>query len=299
MKLSKERAGEFFILTEALLWGLYPVVTSIALSKLSLLVALGLSTLFAGIFFGLVISIRHKWSELKQKSALADILITTVILGVIYYVLSFYGLTITSPGNASIIALSEIFFSYLFFHLLRKEDLAGTHIIGAILVVISVFIIFLPSFKSFQTGDIFILLAAMIAPIGNFFQRRARKKVSSESILFIRSFISAGFIISLAFFTKSNFSYLSIMSVLPVLVINGVLVLGLSKLLWIEGIHRISVMKGNALNAISPLFTIILVFVILHKVPSSYQLWSFIPMFLGVIFLSSNKKSREISSEIG
>jgi drug/metabolite transporter (DMT)-like permease len=64
--------------------------------------------------------------------------------------------------------------------------------------------------------------------------------------------------------------------------------LGLSKLLWIEGIHRISVTKASALSSMSPLLTLLFAWLLLGNVPSIFQLVSFIPMFFGVLLLSQN-----------
>ncbi len=290
MKIGKDRVGELLIFFEAILWGLFPIMTTLSQNKLPSLISLGFSTLFSCIFFGSIIIYKHKWQELRNTSALADILIATTILGILFYLLFFFGLRYTSPGNASIIALSEIFFSYLYFHVWKKDDLPREHIVGAILIVIGVVIIFYPSIHSFQIGDLLVLTGAFIAPFGNFYQKRARSKVSSETILFIRSFLSSIVVFFLAFLFQNSFSYDSFNTSLIFLLINGVLVLGLSKVLWVEGIHRISVMKATALGSIAPLITLIFAFILLQKTPTIYQLLAFVPMFFGVIFLSRNKQ---------
>ena len=69
------------------------------------------------------------------------------------------------------------------------EELVKWHVVGVLFMVIGVIIIFSPNFRQFQICDLLILLDR-IAPLANFFQRRARTKVSSESILFIRTAIS-------------------------------------------------------------------------------------------------------------
>jgi len=61
MKLNKERQGELFIFSEVALWALFPVITILSYNQLSPLVALAGSTLFAAIFFAIVLSIRKKW----------------------------------------------------------------------------------------------------------------------------------------------------------------------------------------------------------------------------------------------
>jgi len=293
IKLSDERQGEIIIILEALLWGLFPIMTVLALKSIPTLLALAWSTLFGAIFFALIISFKKGWRQLKNKTILKDILFSTLFLGVLYYVFFFFGLQHTSPGNASLIAMTEIFFSFCFFNLWRKEFVTSKQITGAILMVIGGIIVLYPNIHSFQIGDILILLAGFIAPLGNFFQRRARKSVSSEVILFIRSLLSAIVIFVLAYLMKADFSAIDLKKVFIFLIINGFFLLGLSKFLWIEGIHRIGVMKANALNGLAPLITLLFTWLLLGNLPTRFQLFAFIPMFFGIILLSNNLNNKK------
>lgn len=81
-----------------------------------------------------------------------------------------------------------------------------------------------------------------------------------------------------------------IKEVMPILIINGIIQLGFSKILWMEGIHRISVTKATALGSIAPIITIFFAWLILREAPTSFQLFSVIPMIAGVILLGLNEK---------
>lgn len=293
MELNKEKKGEVLVLSAALLGALFPVITILSYNTLSPLVSFGGSTFFAAIFFAIALTIRKKWHELKNIHALKDQLMTTLILGIIFYLLYFFGLQRTSAGNASIIALSEVFFGYLFFQIYRKDYLPGQHKIGAVLMVIGALIVLLPKMQNFTGGELLILLAAMIAPIGNFYQQRARKLVSSESIMFTRSLISTLFILLLIIVFKVPLSYPDLRSSLVVLLINGVVLFGFSKILWVEGIHRVSITKANALGSIMPIFTIFFAWLLLQDSPTVWQLLSIIPTSLGVILLGVNKQEKQ------
>ncbi len=291
MKLTKEREGELFIFGEAALWALFPVLTILSYGKLSPLVSLGISSIFASIFFAIILSLKKKWHEIKNASAFKDILWTTFFIGIIYYLFFFFGLRYTSAGNASIIALTEVFFSYLFFNIWKKDPLPLYHIAGAILMLVGAIIVLYPNLHKFQLGDILIVIAATIPPFGNFFARRAREKVSSEAIMFVRSIISGVVILLIAFIFGNTFSYSDFKTSFLLLFINGVFLLGLSKVMWIEGIVRISVVKANALGSVGPLLTLLFAWLFLRNIPTSWQLLSFIPMFFGIILLSMNKKN--------
>jgi len=289
-KLTEERKGELIILVEAFLWSLFPIVTVLAFRSVPTLLALAWSTFFAAAFFASVIGIKKGWDQIKDREAIRDILMATFILGIVYYLLFFFGLQYTSPGNASIISLTEIFFSFLFFNIWRKEHISNTHIAGSILMLLGALIVLYPNLSEFHMGDLFILMASFIAPLGNFFQRQARKKVSSETILFIRSLLSALVMFIVAYFAKVNFSTVSTGKIFILLAVNGFFLLGLSKLLWVEGIYRINVAKAGAVSGISPLLTMLFAWIILGSMPTKFQLLAFVPMFFGMILLSRNKK---------
>lgn len=290
MKLTKERQGEAFIFIEATLWALFPILTILSYNKVTPLVSLGISTIFASIFFAVVLSIKKKWHEVTNTSAFKDILLTTLFIGIFYYLLYFFGLQQTSAGNAGIITKAEILFSYLFFNLWKKDHLPGKHIAGSILMLVGTLIILYPNLHTFQPGDLLVLAAACFPPFGNFFAIRAREKVSSETIMFYRSIISSMVIFLLIFIFKNTFSYSDMKDSFIVLLIIGVFLLGLSKILWIEGIMRISVVKANALGYSSTLLTLLFAWVFLRDIPTLWQLLSLIPIFFGIILLKTNNK---------
>jgi drug/metabolite transporter (DMT)-like permease len=157
-------------------------------------------------------------------------------------------------------------------------------------MLIGACVVLYPNITKLNIGDVLILIAALIAPLGNFFQQRARKTVSSESILFIRSLISAIVIFFLAYIFKENFSYVDFKGSFFFLFINGIFLFGLSKLFWIEGIHRISVTKSNALSSVSSFLTLLFAWIFLQNMPTIWQLLSLVPMGLGVILLSINRE---------
>ena len=297
MILSKERKGELFIFSEAILWSFFPIITILSYSKISPLMSLASSALFAAIFFAVFLFGKHKWQEIKNVSVLGDIILATFFVGFLYYFLIFTGIKYTTAGNVGIISLAEVFFSFLFFNIWRKEYLSVANIIGAILMVVGAVIVLFPGEMKLNIGDLLVLAATIFAPIGNFFQRRAREKVSSEIIMFIRSILVAPFVFFIAFLLNPHLPSIGdFKSSLVFLIINGLLILGLSKIFWIEGIHRIPVAKANALSGIAPLLTIFFAWLILKNVPTIWQFFSFVPLFIGVVLLTRNVKSKLITA---
>jgi drug/metabolite transporter (DMT)-like permease len=293
LKPDRERQGEYFILLQALLWSLFPVITILSYSRLPPLVSFGWSTFLAALFFGSLLTLRHRWGEIMDRSSLKNMLWAALFLGILYYCLVFFGLHYTSAGNASLIATTEIFFSFIFFHVWHKDFISSKNIVGAIFMLIGAFIVLFPNTTKLHLGDLLILLAAMIAPFGNYFQQKARETVSSEMILFVRSSISTPVVFILSHLFKERSSVTDLQSSAVLILINGLLLLGFSKILWVEGIHRISVTKSNALASIAPPLTLLFAWLILDNIPTRFQLLSIVPIIFGIILLSMNKSPSE------
>jgi drug/metabolite transporter (DMT)-like permease len=198
-------------------------------------------------------------------------------------------LTYTSPGNAGLIAQTEVLFTFIFFNVWRKDYISRKQLFGALFMLAGAVIVFLPNVKEFNPGDALITMAMFFAPIGNHFQQKARKEISGETMMFVRSFLSFPVIFLLAIVLGNSISLADLRSSWIAVVINGLVLFGFSKLLWIEGIHRISVTKAIALGGFIPLLTLLLSWLVLGNAPTTFQLLSFFPLFFGVILLTSRK----------
>ena len=280
------RKGEWCIAVEAFLRGFFPIITVLALNFIPALVALAWSSLFAGLFFGAVVAYRKLWHELKSALFWKYVFGVLFFNGILYYVFYFVGLEYTTPGNASIVALFEVFTAYLFFNVLRREHFSRAHTIGSILMLIGALTVVGRDLSGVNIGDILILGSTCVAPLGNLFSRKAREIASSETIMFVRSLAAALVIFVLAATLGEHASSSEIWQGLPFLLINGILLLGFSKFLWIEAIHRIPVTKANALNSVTPLLTLLLAWALLNQSPSIWQLTAVVPMIIGTLLLT-------------
>lgn len=293
-KISRERGGEFFIFSESILWGAFPVVSVFASEFAPPFFVVAWSTFFAAIFFAGLLTIQKKWKEIFFRSAWQPIFFATILIAVIYYALFFLGLQRTSIGNAAIIVQMEVWFSFVFFGLiLRKEKYSRAAIFGAATMFGGVLFILFPGKFELNQGDFLILLATIFPPVGNYFQQIARKKVSAVTLLFIRNFIGAAFLFLLAGFFEMNLPR-NFFSALPFLILNGFLFFGFSKILFIEGIHRISVAKAVSLNTIVPIFTLIYAFIFLREIPTGWQLAGLPLVLVGAILITRNNFFREV-----
>jgi drug/metabolite transporter (DMT)-like permease len=295
MTKSEKRKGEIYIYIGAILWAFFPVITILSYGKLPSLLSLAWSTFFSVIFFSVVVSYKKTWYQLKNPLVWKYIFFIVLFIGVLFYSFYFTGLETTSAGNAGIIALFEVFTSFLFFNLFKKEFISTEHIVGSILMICGALIVLLPNLRAVRIGDFFILAATFFTPIGNYYQQKIRKIASSETIMFARSLITTPIIFLLAYLLHQHVSAEMIKLSLPYLLINGLLLFGVTKLFWIEAIHRISVTKGNALSSITPFLTLIIAWIFLKQSPNLWQLVSLIPLVAGVLLLTDQVNFKKVS----
>jgi drug/metabolite transporter (DMT)-like permease len=109
--------------------------------------------------------------------------------------------------------------------------------------------------------------------------------------MFFRSCITCIGIFLLILFLGQKVEIPQIKNSLPFLALNGILIFGIEKILWLEGIHRISIAKANAIAIFSPLLTLVLAVLILNQPILSKQLLAFVPMAVGLWLLTNKAKN--------
>jgi drug/metabolite transporter (DMT)-like permease len=155
-------------------------------------------------------------------------------------------------------------------------------------MLLGAFIIVGKDFSSLALGDFLILAATFLSPFGNLYQKKTRELVSSETAMFLRSFLSTIIVAGFVVLSGESLELQGEWTVLVFLLINGVVIAGLSKLFFLEGIHRISVTKAILLHNLTPLLTLFFAWLLLAQAPTVWQISSLIPFILGVILLTAN-----------
>lgn len=286
--LSEKQQGEFAAYGAALLWSFFPIVTVLTVSSLPPLYSAAMGTALSALFFACMLAWRNHWAELRTRTAWRDMLLATFFIGIVFYALVFFGYRFTTPGNGALVSLLEILFTFVVVHLLWKhEHVVPVHALGGAFMFVGAAVILLPGrSEGWNVGDILILLATLSAPIGNIYAQRARRLVSADTLMFVRSVLSALFLFALAILLEPVPAFSAIRASVWLLLLNGILLLGLSKILWLEAIHRLSIAKTVALTAIEVLLTLVLAYVLLGQAITTEQALSIVPMLLGVFLLT-------------
>ncbi len=130
-------------------------------------------------------------------------------------------------------------------------------------------------------GDVFILLAAMVAPFANKYQKLAREEVGAEYLLLFRTAFAAPTLFLLGFAISEPPNFLEIEEVFWMLFLNGFVLFGISKIFWVEAIHRISITKATSMTALGPVYTMFWAYLILGDAIGINQILGAVLVIIG------------------
>lgn len=280
--------GEAYTLLLSIIEAHFPIFAFFTVVALGALHAYFYSLIVAAILLVTWFLIRGKLSELKRTDAYKNLALTSLFITSLFSLI-FLALQTTSPSHVAIILFLQVLFSYLFLGRKPGETLSKGHLMGVMLMTLGAIIILFPNKFTLNLGDGLALLAAIIAPFANLYQKRARASVSSETILMVRTLIALPFIYLLALYFEPVPSWQMIQSQWLWLVLTGGLVFFVSKMLWVEALHLLPITKVNALYAFSPLLTLLLAYWYLDEMPTWAQILGGVPIVIGSYFITQKQ----------
>ena len=266
----------------------FPIFAAFSVAAIGALHAYFYSLLVAVFFLFVWWLWKQRIAELKRTDAYKNLALTSFFITSLFS-LTFIALEYTSATNVAIILFLQILFGFLFLGRKQQERLNLKQSIGAAFMTLGALLILFPGTFQINVGDLFVLGAAIIAPIANLYQKRARAQVSSETILLIRSIIALPFIYLLAISLEKSPEFRLVLDQVLWLFLTGFTVFFIAKMLWVEAIYLLPITKVNALFAFAPLLTMVLAFFILDEVPSYYQILGILPVFIGGYLITQQK----------
>jgi len=290
--MTKEREGELLMLGLSVIESWFPILSIMSMAYIGALHTYTYSLIIALFFFLILMFKRKRFGELKNRAAYKDLLLTSFFITILF-TLVFIGLRYTSAGNMAVIVFLQLLFAFFYFNILGKEKMDRLHLLGSIVMGVGAIIVLIPEELTLNKGDLFILTGAAIAPFANLYQKRARQFCSSETILTFRTVVGLPFIATLAYFLEPAVSYPVFKEALPYLLIIGIAVYVVSKIMWIEALHRVSITKVSAMMGLVPLMTIVFAFLFLDESPSIRQTLGLIPILIGGYILTRPIKNEE------
>jgi drug/metabolite transporter (DMT)-like permease len=279
-----EKIGMILMLIHAAMWGLFPVIVNRGTQNISPLIFAALTIILATVGAFIYAAVQGKLPELKKKKSYRSLIMITICIVIVPYILLFIGASKTSGVNTSVLLLSEIIFTLIFTHFIGEKT-TGYKLMGAGGVFIgALFILYNGSFQ-LNIGDILIIISTITYPIGNFYAKKALNVVSPAIILFTRFLLGGLFILGFALIVEPNVNFGEIISNYWLYILfSGLILLGIGKVIWYEGLKRVDISKAISLTMTFPLFSLLVLVAIFKESVSIYQWIGIIIMMIGVFF---------------
>jgi len=279
-----EKTGIVLALTSAAMWGIFPVLVNRGVQIIPPITFAAITTLLAALGAFIYATATGKLHELKNKKSYTSLFMVTLCIIIIPYILFFIGSSKTSGINSSMLLLSEIIFT-LFFTPLIGEKTTLSKLAGASGIFIgSIFILYRGSF-SLNLGDILIIFSTVTYPVGNFYAKKALNYVSPAIILLVRFLLGGLFILFFALITESQIETGGIILQNWLLILfTGLVLLGIGKVIWYEGLKRLDISKAISLAMTFPLFSLLILIVFFNEIPSLIQSFGILIMITGTYF---------------
>lgn len=278
--MTRQRQGELFAVILSVLESWFPILSLYAVKTIGALNTYFFVLLIATAVLLILLKFKEGFGNLFDPAALPDLLWTSLYINTLF-ILLFVSLRYTTAGNLAVILTLQLFFSYLYFNLFGTEKMGPSRTFAALLMGAGAVIILYPARFHFNPGDLLVLAAAAIAPMANYYQKRARARVSALTILTFRNLMGIPLLFAGVVLFETLPSATALYAALPYLAAVALLVYVLAKLLWVESLHRIGITKLSAMIALIPLFTLLFAYLWLGEVPSPRQLLGTLPILLG------------------
>ncbi|MEA3418699.1 MAG: DMT family transporter [Campylobacterota bacterium] len=278
--MQKEREGEILMVMLSVLESLFPIFSLYSIALIGAIYSYAFVVVIALVVLTAILTVKKQWWTLFVPKAQKDLLWTSFYITLLFLLL-FTGLRYTTAGNVAVLVFLQLFFAYLYFNILGSERMTPLHTIGAFVMGAGAVIMLFPEDLQFNIGDGLALAAAAIAPVANLYQKRARKHVGTITILTYRNLVALPFLLLIAFFFEPLPIKEHLISAIPYLLANGILIYVIAKIFWIEALHRISITKMSAMVALIPLFTLLFAYLFLGEIPTFRQIFGILPILAG------------------
>ncbi|MFH1744729.1 MAG: DMT family transporter [bacterium] len=284
MSKKQENIGVIFALASAAMWGMFPVLVNQGTQSIPPITFAAITTLFAAGGSFIYAATEGELHELKNKKAYVPLIMVTFLIVIIPYILFFIGSSKTSGMNSSLLLLSEIIFMLLFTPFIGEKNTAKK-LLGSLGIFAGALLILYNGKFDLNTGDLLIIASAVTYPVGNFYAKKALNSFSPAIVLFARFLLGGLFILAVALIVEPQANISDIVSThWRLILFTGLILLGLSKILWYEGLKRLDISKAISLSATFPLFSLIILIGFFKETPSSFQWIGIIIMAIGVYF---------------
>ncbi|MEM2135093.1 MAG: DMT family transporter [Candidatus Jordarchaeaceae archaeon] len=295
--MDNERKGFLFALSDVFLAGLFPVITKYGVGFVNPVFFATISALCGGGFMLIVLKFRGELRKLFSRELFLGLFLIGFFGTFCTSLLFFFGSTLTSGVNSSILLQSEPVYSIVLSYFLLRELIRKRQIAVTLLILCGTIIVLYNGVLSINMGDILVLITPLFWQISHIFGRRILEKTSTYVVTAGRAFYGGLLLFILTLIPGfGEFGLLIDPGMALIFVFQGIIAFACSALVWYEAISRINLSKATAAIAPYPVFSVILAWIFLGETVSIYQMLGLALVVAGITFLSkihSEKREKE------
>lgn len=278
-------------------FSLFPLIINAGTKIMPPLFFAGASLLIASIFFLIYLIFTNQLKQLLNHAVIKLSTIVTILVVVVPYFAIFTGTKLTSGINTAIFLQTEILFALILCKFWLKEKISPMQLTGSLSIFIGAIFVLYSGHFGLNTGDILIILGTSIYPLGNLYSKKALQIASPMLILFIRSALGGAILIALSLLFEKQISPTQFSTkTIELILINGLGMMFISKILWYEGLKRLSLTKATAITMSYPIFTLLFAAIILKEIPTLYQLIGLTIIMAGVYLTTLKPANKDVNS---
>jgi len=288
-----EREGIIFVIITIFIAGALPIVVKYGTGLINPLFFAAFSSLIAGIFLFVLAALKGNWRILFNKRYFFHLLLIGFFGITLSNICFFFGVTLTSGINSSILLVIEPLYAIFIGYILLNEKITLKQMFFTFVIMLGTIVVVFRAKFSLNWGDLLVLLTPLCWQIAHFFSKRlmtAHKEITPMLIATARTLYGGAFLFILSGIEGANqYDKLGITNILLLLIFQGIIGFALHYSIWYEAIKRLNLSKATTLVSVYPTFSILLAWLILKELPTFYQLAGFALIMVGIFGLSGIK----------
>jgi len=289
----KEKEGIIFVIITIFIAGALPVIIKYGTGLINPMFFASFSSLIAGIFLFKLAILKGNWKILFNKRYLLRLLLIGFFGITLSNICFFFGVTLTSGINSSILLVIEPLYAIFIGYALLNEKIILKQIFFTMIIMLGTLVVIYRVEFIFNWGDLLVLLTPLCWQIAHFFSKRlmaSYKEITPMLIATARTLYGGIFLFILSSVEGANqYDKLRITNILLLLIFQGIIGFALHYSIWYEAIKRLNLSKATTLVSVYPTFSILLAWIILKEFPTFYQLAGFALIMVGIFGLSGIK----------
>lgn len=277
-----EFIGALYGFGQAALWGIFPVFVQREVQDMPPLTFAALSILLGTVPALVWLIQSRRWHEYKNPHIYIPLCIVALCSAVLPYGILFLGASMTSGVNTSMLLLTEVIFLMIFSHTIGEKT-TWLKLLGAAGVFAGAVVMMYQGNMRFSIGDLLIIVSTIPYFFGNFYGKKLLTVISPQTIMVFRFFFGGIILFGIARIFEGEVAITSLVQAhFGSLLINGVILIGIGKILWYESFKRLDISKAVLISMTFPLFSILML--LLFGEIISMQQWIGISVMIVGVF---------------